>query len=41
VGGDPEVVESATGAKGKTLFQPIRIALTGRAHGRSSTAWCR
>jgi glutamyl-tRNA synthetase/nondiscriminating glutamyl-tRNA synthetase len=27
-------VESATGAKGKALFQPIRIALTGRAHGR-------
>jgi glutamyl-tRNA synthetase/nondiscriminating glutamyl-tRNA synthetase len=27
-------VEGATGAKGKALFQPIRIALTGRAHGR-------
>ena len=27
-------VQAATGAKGKALFQPIRIALTGHAHGR-------
>jgi glutamyl-tRNA synthetase len=27
-------VQTATGAKGKSLFQPIRVALTGRAHGR-------
>jgi nondiscriminating glutamyl-tRNA synthetase len=27
-------VEAASGTKGKALFQPIRIALTGRAHGR-------
>ncbi|HEX4824888.1 MAG TPA: glutamate--tRNA ligase [Candidatus Polarisedimenticolaceae bacterium] len=27
-------VQGATGAKGKALFQPIRIAITGRAHGR-------
>jgi glutamyl-tRNA synthetase len=27
-------VQAATGARGKALFQPIRIALTGRAHGR-------
>lgn len=29
-----EVIASTSGAKGKALFQPIRIALTGRAHGR-------
>jgi glutamyl/glutaminyl-tRNA synthetase len=27
-------LESASGAKGKALFQPIRVALTGRGHGR-------
>ncbi|MBW3672130.1 MAG: glutamate--tRNA ligase, partial [Acidobacteria bacterium] len=27
-------VKEASGAKGKALFMPIRIALTGRAHGR-------
>ena len=27
-------VEAASGAKGKALFQPIRVALTGRGHGR-------
>ncbi len=27
-------VKEASGAKGKQLFMPIRIALTGRAHGR-------
>ena len=27
-------VQAASGAKGKVLFQPIRVALTGRAHGR-------
>ena len=26
-------VKDATGAKGKALFQPLRLALTGRAHG--------
>jgi glutamyl-tRNA synthetase len=26
-------IKQATGAKGKTLFQPLRLALTGRAHG--------
>jgi glutamyl-tRNA synthetase len=26
-------VKEATGAKGKALFQPLRLALTGRAHG--------
>jgi glutamyl-tRNA synthetase len=26
-------VKQATGAKGKALFQPLRLALTGRAHG--------
>lgn len=29
-----ERVKEAAGAKGKQLFMPIRIALTGRAHGR-------
>jgi len=28
-----EAVKRATGAKGKALFQPLRLALTGRAHG--------
>jgi glutamyl/glutaminyl-tRNA synthetase len=27
-------VAAATGAKGKPLFQPMRVALTGRGHGR-------
>jgi glutamyl-tRNA synthetase len=27
-------VEAASGTKGKALFQPIRVALTGRGHGR-------
>jgi glutamyl/glutaminyl-tRNA synthetase len=27
-------LQEATGARGKALFQPVRIALTGRAHGR-------
>jgi glutamyl-tRNA synthetase len=27
-------VEAASGSKGKSLFQPIRVALTGRGHGR-------
>jgi glutamyl/glutaminyl-tRNA synthetase len=27
-------LESISGAKGKALFQPIRVALTGRGHGR-------
>jgi glutamyl-tRNA synthetase len=27
-------VAAASGAKGKALFQPIRVALTGRGHGR-------
>jgi len=27
-------VQAASGAKGKVLFQPIRIAVTGHAHGR-------
>jgi glutamyl-tRNA synthetase len=27
-------VETASGAKGRALFQPIRVALTGRGHGR-------
>ena len=27
-------VQAETGARGKALFQPIRVALTGRAHGR-------
>jgi glutamyl-tRNA synthetase len=27
-------VEAASGSRGKTLFQPIRVALTGRGHGR-------
>jgi glutamyl-tRNA synthetase len=27
-------ISAETGAKGKTLFQPIRVALTGRGHGR-------
>ena len=26
-------VKEATGAKGKALFQPLRLALTGREHG--------
>jgi len=26
-------IKQATGAKGKALFQPLRLALTGRAHG--------
>ena len=26
-------VKAETGAKGKALFQPLRLALTGRAHG--------
>ena len=28
------IVQQATGARGKALFQPLRVALTGRAHGR-------
>ena len=28
-----EAVKSATGAKGKALFMPLRLALTGRPHG--------
>lgn len=28
-----EAVKRVTGAKGKALFQPLRLALTGRAHG--------
>ena len=27
-------IAGATGQKGKALFQPLRVALTGRAHGR-------
>ena len=27
-------VAAGSGAKGKALFQPIRVALTGRGHGR-------
>ena len=27
-------VEAVSGAKGKALFQPIRVSLTGRGHGR-------
>jgi glutamyl/glutaminyl-tRNA synthetase len=27
-------VEAASGSRGKTLFQPIRVALTGHGHGR-------
>ena len=27
-------IASVSGAKGKSLFQPIRVALTGRGHGR-------
>jgi glutamyl-tRNA synthetase len=27
-------VQAETGAKGRALFQPIRVALTGRGHGR-------
>jgi glutamyl-tRNA synthetase len=26
-------IKQATGAKGKALFQPLRLALTGREHG--------
>jgi glutamyl-tRNA synthetase len=26
-------VKDATGAKGKALFRPLRLALTGREHG--------
>ncbi len=26
-------MKQATGAKGKALFQPLRLALTGREHG--------
>jgi glutamyl-tRNA synthetase len=26
-------VKQATGIKGKALFQPLRLALTGRKHG--------
>jgi glutamyl/glutaminyl-tRNA synthetase len=40
-GGEPrewnalrDEVAKASGAKGKALFQPIRVALTGRGHGR-------
>ena len=28
-----DAIKRATGAKGKALFQPLRLALTGRAHG--------
>jgi glutamyl-tRNA synthetase len=28
-----EAVKAATGRKGKALFQPLRLALTGREHG--------
>jgi glutamyl-tRNA synthetase len=28
-----KAVKDATGAKGKALFQPLRLALTGREHG--------
>ncbi len=28
-----DAVKAATGRKGKTLFMPLRIALTGQAHG--------
>ena len=28
-----EAVKAATGAKGKALFMPLRLALTGREHG--------
>jgi nondiscriminating glutamyl-tRNA synthetase len=27
-------LQSATGARGRALFEPLRVALTGRAHGR-------
>jgi len=27
-------LQAASGAKGKALFQPVRVALTGRGHGR-------
>ncbi len=30
-------VAAASGAEGKTLFQPIRVAVTGRGHGRELT----
>jgi glutamyl-tRNA synthetase len=29
-----ETVQTSTSARGKALFQPVRVALTGRAHGR-------
>ena len=29
-----EALQSSTSTKGKALFQPVRVALTGRAHGR-------
>jgi glutamyl-tRNA synthetase len=32
-GGIIEKVKAATGAKGKNLFMPLRLALTGKAHG--------
>ncbi|MNN62428.1 Glutamate--tRNA ligase [compost metagenome] len=28
-----DAVKAATGRKGKTLFMPLRLALTGQAHG--------
>ncbi|HBQ32717.1 MAG TPA: glutamate--tRNA ligase, partial [Ochrobactrum anthropi] len=28
-----EAVKAATGRKGKNLFMPLRLALTGQAHG--------
>ena len=29
-----DAIQTATNAKGKALFQPLRVALTGREHGR-------
>ena len=39
--GRPNRVKARTGQKGKALFHPIRVALTGRAEGPSSISRCR
>jgi glutamyl-tRNA synthetase len=34
-----EAVKTKTGAKGKSLFMPLRLALTGMAHGPEMAAF--
>ena len=36
-----QAVKTSTGAKGKALFMPLRLALTGLDHGPELKALCR